>query len=35
MRDFEIKPYAGKHPEKLRELMARWSLSEEFETAKM
>ena len=32
MRDFEIKPYAGKYPEKLRELMARWSLSE-FETA--
>lgn len=34
MRDFEIKPYAGKHPEKLRELMARWNLTEEFETAK-
>ena len=32
MRDFEIKPYAGKYPEKLRELMARWNLSE-FETA--
>ena len=32
MRDFEIKPYAGKYPEKLHELMARWSLSE-FETA--
>lgn len=33
MRDFEIKPYAGKYPEKLCELMARWNLSE-FETAK-
>ena len=32
MRDFEIKPYAGKYPEKLRELMTRWNLSE-FETA--
>ena len=33
MQDFEIKPYAGKYPEKLRALMARWNLSE-FETAK-
>lgn len=33
MRNFEIKPYAGKYPEKLRELTARWNLSE-FETAK-
>lgn len=32
MQDFEIKPYAGKYPEKLRALMARWNLSE-FEAA--
>lgn len=33
MREFEKMMYAGKYPAKLRELMARWSLSE-FETAK-
>ena len=33
MQDFEIKTYAGRYPEKLRELMARWNLTEEFETA--
>ena len=34
MQEFEKMTYAGKYPEKLHELMARWSLSEEFETAK-
>lgn len=34
MREVEKMTYAGRYPEKLRELMARWSLSEEFETAK-
>ena len=34
MQDFEIKTYAGRYPEKLRELMARWNLTEEFEAAK-
>lgn len=32
MQEFEKMTYAGKYPEKLHELMARWSLSE-FETA--
>lgn len=32
MREFEKMTYTGKYPEKLHELMARWSLSE-FETA--
>ena len=33
MQEFEKMTYAGKHPEKMRELTARWNLSE-FETAK-
>ena len=33
MREVEKMTYAGRYPEKLRELMARWNLSE-FETAK-
>ena len=32
MREVEKMTYAGRYPEKLRELMARWNLSE-FETA--
>lgn len=34
MREVEKMTYAGRYPEKLRELMARWNLTEEFETAK-
>ena len=34
MREVEKMTYAGRYPEKLRELMARWNLTEEFEAAK-
>ena len=34
MREVAKMTYAGRYPEKLCELMARWNLTEEFETAK-